>query len=75
VLNVLVKECPAVISPLLKLLSSAVTVWVVLSLFVQVTVVPFVIERLVVEKLMFCMVTVALLVPIFELEPDELEEP
>jgi hypothetical protein len=37
--------------------------------------VPFVIERLVVEKLMFCMVTVALLVPIFELEPDELEEP
>ena len=61
-------------SPLLKLLSSAVTVCVILSVFVQVTVVPFVIVRLVFEKLMLCMVTVLLLVPVFVDEPDEPEE-
>lgn len=63
-LNVFVKEYPAAMSPLLKLSSSAVTVCVVLSLLVQVTVVPVFTVRLAIEKLMFCMVTVVLLAPV-----------
>lgn len=73
-LNVFVYELPAVMSPLLKLLSSAVTVCVILSVFVQVTVVPFVMVRLVFEKLMLCMVTVLAFVPVLVGEPDELLE-
>src|SRR5690349_7058374 len=63
-------------SPLLKLLSSAVAVCVVLSLFFQVTVVPAVTVKLVGEKLMLCMVIVLAAVPVLLLLlfPDE-EEP
>jgi len=57
VANTLLNLLPGAMLPLLKLLSSAVTVWVMASLFVQVMVVPA--ETVMVDglKLMFTMET------------------
>lgn len=55
------EKVPALLSvPLLKLLSSAVTVWAMLSLLVQVTVVPVLIVRVPGEKLEPLMLTLLL---------------